>query len=70
MPVSRITSRYRITLPPAVRRALGLKPGDRLVWRIEDGSTAILRPRPSTADPFATFTEWDSAADRTAYDRL
>jgi antitoxin PrlF len=67
---SRITRRFRTTVPAAIRRALGLEPGDRLVWRIADGHVTVRRASVPQKDPFAAFSEWDSAADRAAYNRL
>jgi antitoxin PrlF len=69
-PQNRITRRFRTTVPVAIRRALGLEPGDRLVWRIADGHVTVRRPSVPQTNPCAAFSEWDSAADRAAYDRL
>jgi AbrB family looped-hinge helix DNA binding protein len=67
---SRITRRVRTTVPATIRRALGLEPGDRLVWRIADGHVTVRLASVPQSDPFATLSEWDSAADRATYDRL
>lgn len=70
---SRITAKAQTTVPLPVRRALGLGPGDALVWDIE-GDRVVLARAPETADPFlnnfATFTEWASDADCRAFDNL
>jgi len=63
---SRITSKAQTTIPAAVRKALGLKEGDLVTYRIEDGQVVMTRSEP-VEDPFATFTEWDSPADREGY---
>jgi antitoxin PrlF len=63
---SRITSKAQTTIPAAVRKALGLKEGDLVTYRIEDGQVVMTRSE-SVEDPFATFTEWDSPADREGY---
>ena len=63
---SRITSKAQTTIPAAVRKALGLKEGDLVTYRIEDGRVVMTRTEPAD-DPFATFTEWDSPADREGY---
>ena len=63
---SRITSKAQTTIPAAVRRALGLKEGDLVTYRIEQGQVVMTRSEP-VEDPFATFTEWDSPADREGY---
>ena len=38
-----VTSKGRVTLPAAVRRRLGIEPGDRVVIVIEDQNSARLR---------------------------
>ena len=49
MQESTITSRGQTTLPSAVRRALGLKPGDRLRYvLLDDGEVRLMRTRPVT----------------------
>ena len=65
---SKLTSKSQTTIPQPVRRALGLEPGDEVVYEIE-GDTAVLRKseRQPADDPFATFREWGGAADREDY---
>lgn len=63
---SRITSKAQTTIPSAVRKALGLKEGDLVSYRIEQGCVIMTRAEPAE-DPFGAFSEWDSAADREAY---
>ena len=46
---SHVTSKGQITIPAAVRRALGLEPGDRVVFRVERGR-AILAKRDDLLD--------------------
>ena len=68
---STLTSRGQTTLPKAVREALGLRPGDRLVYVIEDGAVRICRPRSIlelagcledyATDPPMTLEEMDEA---------
>lgn len=41
--VAKLTSKSQITIPAAVRRQLGLAPGDSVVLEMEDGR-AVLRP--------------------------
>jgi antitoxin PrlF len=72
MITSRLTSKAQTTIPQAVRAALHLKEGDELVYRIED-DRVILTKKPGQEehdDPFRTFSEWDSVADRKAYGKL
>ena len=40
---SRLHTSGRTTIPPAVREALGLKPGDLLCYAIEDGRVVLSR---------------------------
>ena len=54
-----------------MRVALHLEPGDELVYLIEDGRVTLAKVTPDAAeDPFRTFHEWNSAADRRAYAKL
>jgi len=71
MITSKITSKAQTTIPQAVRAALRIKAGDEIAYTIED-DRVILTKAPATTidDPFATFTEWDSEADRRAYGKL
>ena len=73
MILGRITAKAQTTIPRAVRLALGLKPGDDVVWDIDGKQVVMTRARPA-ADPFvnnfATFTEWASDADCAAFDNL
>jgi len=42
LPASRITSKGQITLPKAVREALGVEAGDRVSFRIGDDGVVVL----------------------------
>jgi antitoxin PrlF len=69
---SRLTTKAQTTIPQPIRNALRLKEGDELVYQIE-GERVILSKAPHRRehdDPFHTFGEWDSAADRKAYANL
>ena len=44
----KVSTKHQIVVPSAVRRQLGIKPGDRLEVRIEDGDV-LLHPRPAKA---------------------
>ena len=39
---ARVTSKGQITIPKSVREALGLREGDRVVFRLVEGERAIL----------------------------
>ena len=49
---ARITSKGQITVPKAVRSALGVREGDSLVFKVEDGEARVrpVRKRVSFAD--------------------
>jgi antitoxin PrlF len=69
MITSKVTSKAQTTLPRAVRAALRLSPGDEVAYQIE-GDRAVLTKAalaPGVEDPFATFSEWNSEADREGY---
>lgn len=68
MLTSKLTSKSQTTIPQAVRAALGLRPGDEILYRIDDGQVVLAKARAVQGDdPFKTFDEWDSEADRQAY---
>ena len=69
MIVSKLTSKAQTTIPQPVRAALGLKPGDELLYEIVDEQVILTKARrgPTTDDPFRTFEEWSSEADTRAY---
>jgi antitoxin PrlF len=73
MIIGKITAKAQTTIPQAVRRALGLLPGDDIEWEIEGDKAVICRARRSP-DPFignfSTFTEWASEADCEAFDNF
>lgn len=68
MITSRLTSKGQTTIPRSVRKGLHLEEGDTLEFQLMEGYV-ILRKASTIAgdDPFATFEEWDSEADRRAY---
>jgi len=49
-----LSKRGQITLPAGVRKALGLKPGDLLVVRVEEGRVIL---EPAVALPVEVYTE-------------
>jgi len=67
MIIGRITAKAQTTIPQAVRRALGLKPGDRLAYQLEEGRVILTRAEAAVDNPFASFSEWSSEADERAY---
>lgn len=72
MITSKLTSKAQTTIPPPVRVALQLQPGDELVYEIDD-QRVILRKAgrgAKTDHPISTFSEWSSVADTKAYGTL
>ena len=68
---SRLPSKGQATIPRAIRKQLDLKPGDRVVYEVEDDRVVVRKAR-SEEDGFArlqesTFGEWLSDADEEAY---
>lgn len=71
MITSKLTSKAQTTIPQAVRAALRVREGDELVYEIEGDHVILSKRRPAAVDdPFRTFHEWSSAADRRAYAKL
>ena len=73
MIISKLTSKAQTTIPQPVRTALGLQPGDALLYELIDERVILTKARRGTEtdDPFRTFEEWSSEADTKAYaDRL
>lgn len=67
MITSKLTSKAQTTVPQAVRSALKLREGDEITYAIEGDRVILSRAVRREDDPFATFSEWDSEADRIAY---
>ena len=68
MITSKLTSKAQTTVPQAVRAALRLREGDEIAYIIENGRVILTKANSDAGeDPFATFDEWDSDADRAAY---
>jgi antitoxin PrlF len=69
---SKLTTKSRTTIPPPVRTALRLGPGDALAYEIDDQRVILTKAKTSrqTGDPFRTFHEWSSEADAKAYAKL
>ncbi len=71
MITSKLTSKAQTTIPQSVRAALHLEEGDEILYAIEGDRVVLTRvARDQSENPFATFGEWDSDADRRAYDGL
>lgn len=72
--ISKVTSKFQATIPLAVRRKLGLKPGDAVVFEIENDSVRVRRAsvldREYAKSLEGTLTEWLSKEDEEAYREL
>jgi antitoxin PrlF len=65
---SKLSTKSQTTIQQAVRIALDLRDGDELAYTIEDRGVLLRKVAGHQIDdPFATFAEWDSEADRRAY---
>ena len=71
---SRITAKSQTTVPAAVRKALSLRPGDRLVYEARDGEIVLRKDRPLDVAYLhalqSTLEEWDTPEDAEAFDDL
>ncbi|WP_271899372.1 AbrB/MazE/SpoVT family DNA-binding domain-containing protein [Candidatus Phyllobacterium onerii] len=72
MITSKITSKAQTTIPQPVRAALHLVEGDHIEYKIEGEKVILVKHAAETSgdNPFATFEEWNSEADRRAYGDL
>jgi antitoxin PrlF len=71
MITSKLTSKAQTTIPQPVRAALKLREGDELVYQIEPDRVILTKAGKSVGDdPFRSFEEWDSEADRKSYGKL
>jgi AbrB family looped-hinge helix DNA binding protein len=44
MTSSRITSKGQITVPKAIRETLGVEPGDRIAFRVQEDGRVVVEP--------------------------
>ena len=73
---AKVTSKGQVTVPKAVRDALGIKEGDEVVFRVE-GNRAVLARTPDFLDLARTIRvpaakrniAWDEVIRRTRADR-
>lgn len=69
--LSRLTTKGQATIPAEVRRALGLRSGDRVVFEMKRGKVSIRKAArldrhfQMLADE--AFSEWSSAEDEDAF---
>ena len=68
MITSKLTSKAQTTIPRSVRTALRLVEGDEIAYLIEGDRVVLTKANREPADdPFGTFGEWSSEADRLGY---
>jgi len=53
--VSNLTSKGQVTIPASIRKALGLKPRDKVAFRMENGTVRIQPARASVRDSAGTL---------------
>lgn len=71
MIASKLTSKAQTTIPQPVRKALGVRDGDEIEYKIDGHRVVLTKARTLPVDdPFRTFEEWNSEADRRAYAKL
>lgn len=70
-PTSKLSSKGQVTIPGSIRKAVGLEPGDRVAYEIEDERIIIKRIEPFDAAFHAalseTLDEWASPQDEEAF---
>ena len=71
MDVTTLTAKGQVTVPKAVRDALGWRQGDQLSWELEDGSVRVRAVAPLDLAYLqgleGTLSEWSSPADEQAF---
>ncbi len=74
MLLSTLTSKGQATIPAAIREALSLKPGDKIIFEIHSCQAVISKVEPIELLDYSyhtavanTLNEWDSAEDDEAY---
>lgn len=73
--IGKITSKGQTTIPAALRKELGLHPGDEIVFQIEDDTLIIKKALPIDVAYYRAIqqglsSEWNSDIDGEAYDDL
>ncbi len=74
MLASRLSSKGQVTLPKKVRQVLGAKPGDTILYEVEENVVRLRRAEPFDkafhAALSSTLDEWASEEDERAFSDL
>jgi len=72
--ITRLTTKHQTTIPAAVRRALGLKAGDRVAFAIKGRWVTIAKAKPGLSEDLAwrltrarSMGDWDTPEDDEAF---
>lgn len=68
MNVVKVTSRGQVTIPKEIREALGVQPGDQLVF--EESSDGVVIHKQVDTSSFEKYTGYLSDVDETDSDRI
>lgn len=69
---SKLTSKSQTVIPSAIRKRLGLRPGDTVLYEVTDAGVVIRKLVMDDADdrgldPLDAFTEWSTPEDEDAF---
>ena len=71
MEISKVSSKGQVTLPKKIRESLGLRPGDRISYAVDNGTVSIRRlesfDAPFHAALSSTLDEWNTPEDDEAF---
>ncbi len=71
---SKVTEKYQATIPAPIRKVLGVKKGDTVIFEVVGGQVVLRRMPPLDRDYLgaltATLGEWNSKEDDDAYGGL
>jgi len=69
--IVKVTTKGQATIPADIRKALGIHPGDQILWEIGENGARIKRVPPMDAEYLkaieGTMSEWQTDADEEAY---
>ena len=72
--IATVTAKGQVTVPKAIREALGMRQGDRLSWEVDSGAARVKVVSPLDLDYLqgldANLQDWASAADDEAFEEL